>query len=54
MKEIDLQMKTKTDLYSNKVSSTCLGSGLLKQFPENNLQLVVLSGAKGSMVSKWA
>ncbi|XP_030852023.1 DNA-directed RNA polymerase I subunit RPA1-like [Strongylocentrotus purpuratus] len=51
MKEIDLQMKTKTDLYSNQVSSTCLGSGLLKQFPENNLQLVVLSGAKGSMVN---
>nr|XP_054764131.1 DNA-directed RNA polymerase I subunit RPA1-like [Lytechinus pictus] len=51
LKEIDREMKTKTDHFSNHVGNTCLGSGLLKHFPENNLQLVVLSGAKGSVVN---
>lgn len=30
---------------------TCLPGGLISQFPSNNLQLMVLSGAKGSMVN---
>lgn len=30
---------------------TCLPGGLITQFPSNNLQLMVLSGAKGSMVN---
>ena len=50
MQEIDLQMKSKTDFYTNKISNMCLGEGLHKQFPDNNLQLMVISGAKGSMV----
>lgn len=32
-------------------SSTCLPRGLITKFPSNNLQLMVLSGAKGSMVN---
>lgn len=29
----------------------CLPAGLICKFPENNLQLMVQSGAKGSMVN---
>lgn len=31
--------------------SKCVPGGLLKKFPENNLQLMVVSGAKGTSVS---
>ena len=30
--------------------SACMSEGLHKQFPDNNLQLMVRSGAKGSAV----
>lgn len=33
------------------VLRTCLPAGLVCKFPENNLQLMVQSGAKGSMVN---
>lgn len=33
-------------------SRACLPKGLLKKFPHNNLQLMVQSGAKGSIVSR--
>ena len=51
MQEIDQQMKQKTDFYTNKISNECMSDGLHKMFPDNNLQLMVLSGAKGSMVN---
>ncbi|XP_033101512.1 DNA-directed RNA polymerase I subunit RPA1-like [Anneissia japonica] len=51
MAEIDMQMKTNTDTFTNEVSKICLGQGLIKSFPDNNLQLMVQSGAKGSMVN---
>ncbi|ESP05212.1 hypothetical protein LOTGIDRAFT_152026 [Lottia gigantea] len=51
LREIDAGMKNKTDDVQNKISGVCMPGGLEKKFPDNNLQLMVLSGAKGSMVN---
>lgn len=51
MKQLDLSMKKKTDHYQDMINKACIPLGLLKRFPENNLQLMVLSGAKGSSVN---
>uniref|UniRef100_T1JBE4 DNA-directed RNA polymerase I subunit RPA1 n=1 Tax=Strigamia maritima TaxID=126957 RepID=T1JBE4_STRMM len=51
MKGLDMEMKSKTDKLSNQISQIVMPNGLLKIFPENNLQLMVLSGAKGSTVN---
>ena len=51
MKELDLKMKGKTDQVQDEINKQCIPSGLLKRFPENNLQLMVQSGAKGSVVN---
>ncbi|XP_071952689.1 DNA-directed RNA polymerase I subunit RPA1-like [Antedon mediterranea] len=51
MAEIDMQMKTNTEAFTTEISNVCLGQGLIKSFPNNSLQLMVQSGAKGSMVN---
>ncbi|XP_022089266.1 DNA-directed RNA polymerase I subunit RPA1-like [Acanthaster planci] len=51
LREIDLKMKGQTDRFTNEISNACLSKGLEKEFPDNNLQLMVLSGAKGSQVN---
>ncbi|KAK6188065.1 hypothetical protein SNE40_004329 [Patella caerulea] len=51
LREIDVSMKSKTDIVQNKIANVCMPGGLEKKFPDNNLQLMVLSGAKGSMVN---
>eukprot|EP00794_Sanderia_malayensis_P010830 gene10831-11982_t len=51
LKQLDLGMKKKTDFYQNKINSACVPHGLCKQFPDNCLQLMVQSGAKGSSVN---
>lgn len=48
---IDRQYKICLDTYTNNINKTCLPAGLLSPFPENNLQLMVQSGAKGSTVN---
>lgn len=48
---IDRQYKLFLDTYTNSINKTCLPAGLLSPFPENNLQLMVQSGAKGSTVN---
>ena len=50
LKQLDLGIKSKTDQYNNKINTTCI-RGLRKKFPENCLQLMVKSGAKGSSVN---
>lgn len=50
LKLLDLAMKSRTDSLNNKVNSVCM-KGLLKKFPNNALQLMVQSGAKGSSVN---
>ncbi|KAL3272242.1 hypothetical protein HHI36_022725 [Cryptolaemus montrouzieri] len=48
---IDREYKSTLDSYTNDINRTCLPEGLLCKFPENNLQLMVTSGAKGSTVN---
>ncbi|XP_043646284.1 DNA-directed RNA polymerase I subunit RPA1 [Drosophila teissieri] len=48
---LDRKYKSFLDGYTNDINSTCLPGGLITKFPSNNLQLMVLSGAKGSMVN---
>lgn len=49
--QIDHKYKSTLDVYTNDINKVCLLMGLLKKFPDNNLQLMVQSGAKGSTVN---
>ena len=51
MQEIDLAYKGTVDKFQNSLTGLCFPSGLVKKFPENNLQLMIQSGAKGSTVN---
>lgn len=51
MKEIDLAYKGTVDSFQNSVTNICFPGGLIKKFPNNNLQLMIQSGAKGSTVN---
>uniref|UniRef100_A0A1A9WHW6 DNA-directed RNA polymerase subunit n=1 Tax=Glossina brevipalpis TaxID=37001 RepID=A0A1A9WHW6_9MUSC len=48
---LDRKYKSILDNYTNEINKTCLPNGLISKFPENNLQVMVLSGAKGSLVN---
>ncbi|TDG42262.1 hypothetical protein AWZ03_011321 [Drosophila navojoa] len=48
---LDRKYKSMLDGYTNDINKACLPGGLISKFPSNNLQLMVLSGAKGSMVN---
>ncbi|XP_041048418.1 DNA-directed RNA polymerase I subunit RPA1 [Carcharodon carcharias] len=48
---VDLKFKEEVNLYNNQINKVCMPLGLHRQFPENNLQLMVQSGAKGSAVN---
>ncbi|KAK0161163.1 hypothetical protein PV327_009665 [Microctonus hyperodae] len=48
---VDRKYKSVLDPITNDINKTCLPAGLLKKFPDNNLQLMVQSGAKGSTVN---
>jgi DNA-directed RNA polymerase I subunit RPA1 len=48
---LDRKYKSAMDVYTNDINKTCLPAGLVCKFPINNLQLMVLSGAKGSTVN---
>ncbi|CAF3055546.1 unnamed protein product, partial [Rotaria sp. Silwood2] len=49
-KEMDMNYKTSIDEYQNQIIKQCM-SHLFKQFPDNNLQFLIQSGAKGSSVN---
>ncbi|KAM4808840.1 DNA-directed RNA polymerase I subunit RPA1 [Rhinophrynus dorsalis] len=48
---VDLKFKEEVNQFSNKINQACMPLGLHRHFPENNLQLMVQSGAKGSTVN---
>nr|CAD7199685.1 unnamed protein product [Timema douglasi] len=48
---IDRAYKTSLDTFTNNINTACLPTGLLRKFPDNNLQLMIQSGAKGSTVN---
>ncbi|CAF0946490.1 unnamed protein product [Didymodactylos carnosus] len=49
-KEMDLNYKTSIDEYQNQIIKHCMAN-LFKTFPDNNLQFLIQSGAKGSAVN---
>ncbi|XP_077171658.1 DNA-directed RNA polymerase I subunit RPA1 isoform X2 [Paroedura picta] len=49
--QVDLKFKEEVNHYSNEINKVCMPLGLHRGFPENNLQLMVQSGAKGSTVN---
>uniref|UniRef100_A0A8D2Q056 DNA-directed RNA polymerase subunit n=1 Tax=Zosterops lateralis melanops TaxID=1220523 RepID=A0A8D2Q056_ZOSLA len=48
---VDMKFKEEVNKYNNEVNKVCMPLGLHRSFPENNLQLMVQSGAKGSTVN---
>uniref|UniRef100_A0A8C9S8L2 DNA-directed RNA polymerase subunit n=1 Tax=Scleropages formosus TaxID=113540 RepID=A0A8C9S8L2_SCLFO len=48
---VDLKFKEEVNLINNGINKVCMPLGLHQRFPENNLQLMVQSGAKGSTVN---
>ncbi|XP_065184132.1 DNA-directed RNA polymerase I subunit RPA1-like [Sycon ciliatum] len=48
---VDYAMKRRTDEATNLINKLCIPDGLVRRFPYNSLQLMVQSGAKGSMVN---
>ena len=44
--EVDRAFKEKLNPATNAMNSACIPKGLVTRFPENNLQLMVQSGAK--------
>ena len=49
--EVDRHYKDQLSKATNQINRACLPKGLIKTFPDNNLQLMVQSGAKGSTVN---
>ncbi|KAM6953305.1 DNA-directed RNA polymerase I subunit RPA1 [Aplochiton taeniatus] len=48
---VDLKFKEVANQVNNAINQVCMPAGLHCSFPENNLQLMVQSGAKGSTVN---
>jgi DNA-directed RNA polymerase I subunit RPA1 len=48
---LDMMMNTRSNTLSSEVTRACLPSGLVKQFPKNQMQTMTASGAKGSAVN---
>ncbi|VDN06178.1 unnamed protein product [Thelazia callipaeda] len=48
---LDYKMKETLNKFNEKINSACIPTGLIKLFPHNALQLMILSGAKGTMVN---
>ena len=49
--EVDRHYKDVLSKATNQINKACLPKGLIRTFPENNLQLMVQAGAKGSTVN---
>lgn len=48
---LDRKYKSMLDGFTNDINRACVPNGLICKFPENNLQLMIQSGAKGSSVN---
>ncbi|XP_076878844.1 DNA-directed RNA polymerase I subunit RPA1 isoform X2 [Brachyhypopomus gauderio] len=48
---VDLKFKEEVNQINNNINKVCMPLGLHRSFPGNSLQLMVLSGAKGSTVN---
>ncbi|AOA62290.1 RNA polymerase I subunit A190 [Komagataella phaffii CBS 7435] len=48
---LDAVTQSKVNVVTSKVVSSCIPEGTMKRFPENSMQAMALSGAKGSNVN---
>ncbi|SAM02441.1 hypothetical protein [Absidia glauca] len=48
---LDNAMKSKVNKLTSSITETCLPNGLVRKFPDNDMQLMTISGAKGSNVN---
>ncbi|CAB5372246.1 unnamed protein product [Rhizophagus irregularis] len=48
---LDAVMKSKVNMLRTSIVNTCIPKGLLKVFPYNNMQMMTISGAKGTSVN---
>ncbi|KHJ88861.1 RNA polymerase Rpb1, domain 2 [Oesophagostomum dentatum] len=51
VKMLDYSMKQSIAKYNDAITKACVPDGLIRQFPENALQVMIQSGAKGSAVN---
>ncbi|GMT13457.1 hypothetical protein PFISCL1PPCAC_4753, partial [Pristionchus fissidentatus] len=51
VKMLDYVMKTHLSKYNDAIVKACVPEGLIRSFPDNGLQMMIQSGAKGSMVN---
>ncbi|KAG8708120.1 hypothetical protein FRC09_001428 [Ceratobasidium sp. 395] len=51
MANLDLTVKKKMTGVTEAVTKTCMPHGLLRKFPDNHMQTMTMSGAKGSAVN---
>ncbi|KAK6054397.1 RNA polymerase Rpb1, domain 2 [Cooperia oncophora] len=51
VKMLDYAMKQAIAKYNDAITKACVPDGLIRQFPENALQVMIQSGAKGSAVN---
>lgn len=47
MKQLDNSYKSQTALLNDQITNICMPKGLMKKFPDNNLQMMIQTGAKG-------
>ncbi|CAO3608899.1 unnamed protein product [Cunninghamella echinulata] len=48
---LDNAMKSKVNKLTSSITETCLPNGLVRKFPQNDMQMMTVSGAKGSNVN---
>ena len=48
---LDAEMMSASNKLTSSVINACIPGGLLRRFPENNMQMMTVSGAKGSAVN---
>ncbi|KAI8987844.1 hypothetical protein BDF20DRAFT_814125 [Mycotypha africana] len=48
---LDNAMKAKVNKLTSSITTKCLPNGLVRPFPKNNMQMMTVSGAKGSNVN---
>ncbi|EFO26842.2 hypothetical protein LOAG_01639 [Loa loa] len=51
IQQLDYKMKETLNRFNERINSACMPAGLIKLFPQNALQLMILCGAKGTMVN---
>lgn len=51
-KEFDAAVQSEINAATTTVIDKCLPSGLVKQFPKNNMNAMVLTGAKGGKINR--